>query len=87
MADEIISSSTGEAIKIEEEKEEITGVEVDLPPIAVKLPKEKILMSIPTKDLVEELKKREGVESATVEPHNKLQPEIKGPAIVLKIID
>lgn len=53
------------------------------------------LSKAPTKDLVEELKKREGVDSIQVEPYVsyeisvKENPPIKaeGPAIILNIID
>lgn len=52
------------------------------------------LSAVPTCELVEELKKREGVDSVTVEPYelysitvgNK-KAEEKGPAVLLVVID
>lgn len=40
-----------------------------------------------TCELVEELKKREGVEARLAEPHEDLTVKINGPAIVLIVID
>ncbi|MHC1681346.1 MAG: BC1881 family protein [Clostridiaceae bacterium] len=45
------------------------------------------LAKIPTKELVEELKTREGVESIEIEPHKDTAISICGPAIVLEVID
>lgn len=45
------------------------------------------LEDIKTSDLVEELKKREGVETRWAEPHNDLMLKISGPAVVLIVID
>ncbi|WIF95053.1 BC1881 family protein [Caminicella sporogenes] len=40
-----------------------------------------------TKELVEEVIKREGVESMVVDPHTEKEVKIEGPAIVIKVID
>lgn len=40
-----------------------------------------------TCELVEELKKREGVEARLAEPYEDLTVEVNGPAIVLIVID
>ena len=48
---------------------------------------QKICRKIPTKDLVEELKKREGVRTAIAEPYENKSFNVEGPAIVLVIID
>ena len=40
-----------------------------------------------TYELVEELKKREGVETIVINPYEKEKKEIEGPIILLKIID
>jgi len=45
------------------------------------------LKSVSTKDLVEELKTREGVETAIAEPYADLEIKVNGPAIVLTVID
>jgi hypothetical protein len=45
------------------------------------------LENFPTKALVEELKKREGVETQIAEPYQDLSVSVNGPAIVLTIID
>lgn len=45
------------------------------------------LKEFETKDLVEELSKRAGVESTTVEPFQSVNIEVSGPAIVLQVID
>lgn len=50
------------------------------------------LAGLPTKTLVEELRKREGVVASIIEPHEVLRMEdghgnITGPAILLKITD
>lgn len=42
---------------------------------------------ISTKDLVYELKKREGVETKHAEPHKDLNVKVNGPAIVLIVTD
>ena len=42
---------------------------------------------ISTKELVEELKKREGVSITIAEPYEKESFEVEGPAIVLTVID
>lgn len=47
----------------------------------------KKLRSIPTKDLIDELVKREGVEATTLAPNAKSFISAEGPAIVLNIID
>jgi len=45
------------------------------------------LKDIQTCELVEELKKREGVEVKIAEPHKDMSVSINGPAVVLIIID
>ena len=40
-----------------------------------------------TKDLVEELSKREGVEKKIAEPYQNLNVSVNGPAIILVVID
>lgn len=40
-----------------------------------------------TCELVEELKKREGVETIVINPYEKEKIEIEGPMILLKIVD
>lgn len=45
------------------------------------------LKCISTKDLVEELKSREGVNTEIAEPHKIINLPIDGPAIVLVVID
>ena len=45
------------------------------------------LKQIPTKELVDELKIREGVEVEYAEPHQDVTISINGPAIVLIITD
>lgn len=40
-----------------------------------------------TWELVEELKKREGVEAQWAEPYKDLEVKVNGPAIVLIVID
>lgn len=42
---------------------------------------------IPTCQLVEELKKREGVETIIEEPYEDIMVIANGPAIILKVID
>lgn len=53
----------------------------------VKDEKLKYLKSYNTKDLVDELKKRKGVNVSTVAPYMKLMHDVEGPAIVLTVID
>ncbi len=43
--------------------------------------------NIATRDLVEELKKREGVKTTIAEPYQDVQIEVNGPAIVLVVVD
>lgn len=45
------------------------------------------LKEISTKDLTEELMKREGVEIIIAEPYEKKAIEIEGPAIIITVID
>ena len=45
------------------------------------------LTKLSTKDLVEELEKREGVEITTVEPYQDKAVSVNGPAIVLVVTD
>ena len=46
-----------------------------------------MLKSIPTKELVEELKKREGVNAEYAEPYQDKVISINGPAMILIVID
>ena len=46
-----------------------------------------MLKSIPTKELVEELKKREGVKAEYAEPYQDKSLSINGPAVILIIVD
>lgn len=45
------------------------------------------LSKIPTCDLVEELKKREGIETTIAEPYEDVTVSVNGPAIVFVVID
>lgn len=45
------------------------------------------LSDVPTKELVSEIQKREGVETTTAEPYQDVQVQVNGPAIVLVVID
>ena len=45
------------------------------------------LKDIKTCDLVEELKKREGVEVKIAEPHKDMSVSVNGPAVALVIVD
>ena len=45
------------------------------------------LKKVSTKELVEELKLREGVEITIVEPYAEKSFKTDGPAIVIKVID
>lgn len=45
------------------------------------------LSSISTRELVEELKNREGVETNTIGPSASVTVKAEGPAIVLVVID
>ena len=45
------------------------------------------LKLIPTCELVEELKTREGVETMIAEPYEDITVTANGPAIILRIID
>lgn len=40
-----------------------------------------------TKELVEELSKREGVDTRMVEPYEDVTEKVNGPAIILVVID
>lgn len=40
-----------------------------------------------TKDLVDELKQREGVETTIADPHHDVGIMVSGPAVVLVVID
>lgn len=42
---------------------------------------------VPTKDLVEELSKRAGVERTDVEPYQDKNVSVNGPAIIFVVID
>lgn len=45
------------------------------------------LEDIKTCDLVDELKRREGVDSYLAEPHKDFELKLSGPAVVLVVID
>lgn len=45
------------------------------------------LKDIKTCELVEELKKREGVEVKIAEPHKDMSVSVNGPAVVLIVVD
>lgn len=45
------------------------------------------LKEVSTKDLVEELKTREGVEATIAEPYKDSEVRVSGPAIILVVID
>ena len=45
------------------------------------------LKDVSTRDLVEELKTREGVETTVAEPHQDALVSVTGPAIVLVVTD
>lgn len=45
------------------------------------------ISEIPTKILVEELKKREGVEVTIAEPYEEVRATANGPAIILVVTD
>ena len=45
------------------------------------------LKDVKTCELVEELKKREGVEVKISEPHEDMSVSVNGPAVVLVIVD
>lgn len=46
-----------------------------------------MLKDVSTKELVEELKNREGVSAKIAEPYQDLSVKVNGPAIVMVIID
>ena len=46
-----------------------------------------ILKAVSTKQLVAELKRREGVETIIAEPYQSIESKIEGPAIVMVIND
>ncbi len=46
-----------------------------------------MLKNIPTKELVEELKKRKGVKAEYAEPYQDKVISINGPAVILIVID
>lgn len=45
------------------------------------------LKNVSTKELVEELGNREGVEIKTAEPYEDMEISVNGPAVVLIIVD
>ena len=45
------------------------------------------LKDVKTCELVEELKKREGVEAKIAEPHKDMSVSVNGPAVVLIVVD
>lgn len=45
------------------------------------------LDNVSTKDLVEELRRREGVEATIAEPYEDVEIKVIGPAIVLVVTD
>ena len=49
--------------------------------------KENNLSRFTTKELVEELSRREGIEKTIAEPYKDVQVKVNGPAIILVVID
>ena len=45
------------------------------------------LKNAKTYELVEELKKREGVEAKIAEPHKDMAVSVNGPAVILIVVD
>lgn len=45
------------------------------------------IKDVKTCELVEELKKREGVEVKIAEPHKDMSVSVNGPAVVLIVVD
>jgi len=45
------------------------------------------LSQISTKDLIEELKIRDGVKTVIAEPYKDIKLKVNGPAIVFKVVD
>jgi hypothetical protein len=46
-----------------------------------------MLEKLSTKELVEELKKREGVKTEYAEPHQDKKLSVNGPAVILVVVD
>ena len=46
-----------------------------------------MLSQIPTKDLVDELRRREGVETTMAQPYEDTEARVNGPAIILVVTD
>lgn len=49
--------------------------------------KENNLSRFTTKELVEELSRREGIEKTIAEPYKDVEVKVNGPAIILVVID
>lgn len=49
--------------------------------------REKALAEVPTKEIVEELRRRNGVETTMAEPYRDVIVKVNGPAIVLVVND
>lgn len=45
------------------------------------------ISNLPTRDLVEELQRRNGVKTEIAEPYQDVEVKVSGPAIVLVVID
>jgi len=45
------------------------------------------LHNVPTCELVDELKRRDGIETTIAEPYQDISVQVNGPAIVLVVID
>ena len=45
------------------------------------------ICKVPTKELVEELQRRDGVETTIAEPYQDTEIKVNGPAVVLVVID
>ena len=45
------------------------------------------ISNLPTRDLVEELQRRNGVKTEIAEPYQDVEVKVNGPAIVLGVID
>ena len=71
-------------------KEDVEALDIAIKALertALEVPVQEQLSKYYTKDLVEELSKRDGVEVTIAEPYEDIEVKANGPAIVLKIID
>ena len=85
---EDLSEHCKEYIKEDEEGFGVWSDDIEALNIAIDaLRKWEELKNAKTCELVEELKKREGVEVKIAEPHKDMSVSVNGPAVVLVIID